>query len=554
VRLGVNGVRWKLWIAGYAGVVALFTFGHMSREPYDDGHFFQRVARHALDNGSLAWNVDEGPAYGSTSQLFQWLALPMAASAGDYYMSAMRGLAALSLVAAFAALLRLTSSADRGLMAALAFTAPTVLYSVLSGMETALVFALLCVWLLLVYGERGRHRHWALAPALTLLVYSARPDALLLLLPPLLIERSMRGGQFQLAWRELLLIGAGLVALLAAFHLYYGTALPLPFYAKHAAFSPYDEHFRAVSRQARSVRFGVFAAFAAPGLLLALAHRDRTNLVLLASVAAFCTYHFVLTIEVMGMQGRFYAPAVPLIAFAASRGVAELAARSARRTTIAIGAASLLLFALLGALGCLPSQSGFRLERVDLAIYLLSVPALALACVVSSAPGRQQQAAALVLVAASVAAATGLRLESFHVYSDEEFLVLHTSRYTVYRGLDTLRACFGDAIHVYHSEVGVPGLRFQHGKVTDLAGLLSREWLFREPQSFDTKCARDRPQAIFLPHKNYHALNSEIASGTCLAGYTRMVESSSSPLFVRADLAPRYRACARERADPYAAR
>lgn len=164
------------------------------------------------------------------------------------------------------------------------------------------------------------------------------------------------------------------------------------------------------------------------------------------------------------------------------------------------------------------------------------------------------QAVALVLVAAAVAAATRLRSDSFHVYSDDEFLALHTSRSSVYRGLDTLRACFGDAIHVYHSEVGLPGLRFRHGKVTDLAGLLSPEWLFREPRSFDRKCERDRPHAIFLPHKNYRTLNREITGGTCIAGYVRMVESSSSPLFVRADLVPAYRACARERGDPYAAR
>jgi len=129
-----------------------------------------------------------------------------------------------------------------------------------------------------------------------------------------------------------------------------------------------------------------------------------------------------------------------------------------------------------------------------------------------------------------------------HAYSDEQFLALHTARYTVYRGLDVLRACFGDALHVYHSEVGVPGLRFAHGKVTDLAGLLSPAWLFRET-SFDQACATQRPEAIFLPHKNYVGLNREIRASQCIAGYTQVVQKSSSPLFLRNDLLPRFREC-----------
>ncbi len=524
---------------------------HMSVEPYDDGHFFKRVARHALDRGALAWNVDEGPVYGSTSQLFQWLALPVTAVAGEYYMCTTRVLAAFCLVSAFAALVRLSTRLDGGVAAVVVFSAPAVLYPVLSGMETTLVFALLATWLLAVYGEDAERWPWAFAPGLVVLVYLARPDALLLVVPPLLVERSARKQGWP--WRELALIAGVLAALLAALRLYYGTALPLPFYAKHASFSPYDPHFLALSRQARSIRFGLFLAFATPALLLALARRDRTNSVLLGSVAVFCAYHFWFTIDVMGMHGRFYAPAMPPLAFASARGLSELAQRGARRLGFAIAATFLALFGVLLAIGWLPKQSGYRLERADLALYLLLVPALAVACIVATSRMRQPAAAALVLAAAGCAAATRLRADSFHLYSDDEYLALQTSRSSVYRGLDTLRACFGDAIHVYHSEVGLPGLRFVPGKVTDLAGLLSPEWLF-QPHGFDAKCQRDRPEAIFLPHKNYRDLNREIAQGTCLTGYARAVETSSSPLYVRADLYPHFLACARERRDPYAAK
>jgi hypothetical protein len=138
---------------------------------------------------------------------------------------------------------------------------------------------------------------------------------------------------------------------------------------------------------------------------------------------------------------------------------------------------------------------------------------------------------------------------SFHpkrskVPDDTAYLKLHEASVTVFRGLETLRGCFGDAIDVYHSEVGVVGLRFQHGTVTDLAGLLSRAWLFRE-RTFDQACTAAPPEALFLPHRNYVGLNSEIRHSRCIQRYVRVIADSSSPMHIRADLLPRYRACER---------
>lgn len=132
---------------------------------------------------------------------------------------------------------------------------------------------------------------------------------------------------------------------------------------------------------------------------------------------------------------------------------------------------------------------------------------------------------------------------------DDGYLARHTAGVTSFRGLDALRACLGDAIHVYHSEVGVTGLRLQNGRVTDLVGLLSPRWLFRE-RSFDALCKAERPEAIFLPHKSYHGLNREISAGDCIRDYARVIQRSSSPLFVRRDQLERYRHCALPSAAP----
>src|SRR5690606_19830010 len=106
-----------------------------------------------------------------------------------------------------------------------------------------------------------------------------------------------------------------------AFERYYGTALPLPFYAKQRLLSPYDPHFLAISAGVRRIRVGHFLFVAVPLCAAALGRRDRTNLLLLGVSALFVAYHYFATVEVMGMFGRFYAPCLPLLALASARGL-----------------------------------------------------------------------------------------------------------------------------------------------------------------------------------------------------------------------------------------
>jgi hypothetical protein len=520
---------------GYAALVALFTFATLGHEPYDDAYFFKRFALNALDHGVLAWNVADGPVYGVTSQLFQALALAVAALTRDHWMLAMRLLLAALLVTAFAILLATTRRFDRGVAAAVAFCSPVALHSATSGMETALCFALLAGLLWLLLDERGRNRHWGWAPLLVFLIWLTRPDATLLALPPLIFVRWSERGRPPL--RELALVGAAIGFSLGVFKLYYGTALPLPFYAKQLLLSPYDAHFLELSAQVQRLRFGGFLLVALPLALVALLRRDRTNLALLGAVLVFEAYHLATTIEVMGMHGRFYAPALPLLALAAARGADALSPRSALLFAAIYGGT----FAALATASWLPTaRSG--LDGVHLAYHGVS----ALGALLLFGPlfmprlAHWRSPALMAALAAAIVIADPPRWRA--PPSDAEYLDLHVSRFTVYRGIHALRHCFGDAITVYHSEIGVPGLFFAGGKVVDQAGLMSKEWLFRR-QSFDVLCAADRPEAIFLPHKNYRDLNAEIGRGSCIRGYRRVVEESSSPLYVRADLTARYADC-----------
>lgn len=525
----------RFWACGYAALVCVFVAQGSDRPPYDDSYFFKRFALSFLDHGVFAWNIADGPVYGNTSQLQQLLVTVVTAVTRTRTLSVVRVLLAAALLAGLVVMLVSARRYSARASVLLAFCSPVMLFCALSGMETAVVFALLGLFLSVLGPDRAEQRHWALAPSLCVVLWLARPDTLLLTVPLWLFasyhERSrwLRGG-------ALIAVSVGLCLLV--FKLGYGTALPLPFYAKQRAYSPYDAEFLALSRLGTYQRFSVFAWAAAPLCLIALARRDAWNRTLLLSAAAFVLYHFFTTVDIMGMHGRFYAPALPQLVLAASRG--EQAHASSRWR---FGAAA--LYVLLAAalfVAELPPVGDMDKGDDHLTLVYYALGTLA-ALYVLLAPAHVL-APAVVLLLAAAACIDGFHPSRRILRSDRALLAAHQARYTVYFGLDTLQRCFGDAIHVYHSEVGVVGLRFPHGKVTDLAGLLSPEWLFRRV-SFDTACERDRPEGLFLPHRFYRALNQEIEQSKCIKRYRRVVEESSSPLYVRKDLYPRYAACNR---------
>ncbi len=513
----------------YAALVLLFVAGTLGQEPYDDAYFFKRFALNALEHGSLSWNASDGPVYGITSQLFLAISVALTALARDHTLLVTRLFLAASLVGAFAFSYAASRKLDRGFAAALAFCSPVVLFTITSGMETAFALLLVSLGLWLVHGPDAAERHWLWAPLVTLALWLTRPDALPLLLIPLLLQRRRL--------REALVLAGAAAAFLVAFRLYYGTALPLPFYAKQLYLSGYDPEFIASSAGVQRLHGGLFAFMALPLAGVALLRRDRENIGLLAAALLFTLYHALTTIDVMGMHARFYAPALPVLALGAARA-AELP-RSRRARVFAALSCALVLGALAVA-GFLPGPAADALERVALPYYVLSGSGYLLLAL-DVAP----IAAELVVGAAALAVAAAHGLSARELPSDEDFLRRHQARVTVFGGLETLRACFGDGIDVYHSEVGVPGLRLRHGRVFDLAGLFDRRWSFRE-QSFEDLCQHDAPDAIFLPHRNYAALNRTIVGSRCLHGYTRVMADSSSPLYVRNDRVPGYERCTSE--------
>ena len=533
-----------LWLA-YAFSSGCFVLARWNYPPYDDAHFFKRVAVHALETGQLAWNVDEGPTYGMTSLLFQGLVVPVVALARDHYMLAVRVLSWITAVATYALLLAMTRRMDRGLSATWLLLTPAALFPLLSGMETATSLLAVSGVLWLALSPIGRRAHWSLCPLATVGVYLLRPDATLLVAPVMLATRWAERRRVPV--REGLVLGVGLVAVSVACASYFGTPLPLPFYAKQAALSPYGAHFIEVSRPSSLQRAAVFGLFALPALAAGVARRDLVNVTLLLSVVAHGLFHLVSTVDIMGMHGRFYAPAIPLLAVASARGLQHLDAHGYPRAWHVRHAAVLFfaLFAAMAAIKLLPVRAAYNLDSVEPAFYVAGLPAFGFALWSVGRAGFRARAMGGLLLATALGGLAMLFGHSPRLHSDDDFLTVYTARFTTVRGIDAVRKCLGDRIHVYHSEIGIPGLRFVHGKVTDLVGLQSPRWLFREPGSFDALCLADRPEAIFLPHRNYRELNREIQQGRCIQDYRQVVESSSSPLFIRQDLHPQFLDCAR---------
>jgi len=508
-------------VAGYAALLAVTLAVGWAQPPYDDAFFFRRFALNWLDHGVFAWNPADGPVHGNTSQLFQGITAALAALTRDYTQAATRALSACCLLLGAAALGRRWPGGRPAI--ALAFLSPVALGCALSGMETAAVIALAALFVASL--ERGGARPIALAWAL----YLARPDTAILTLGAL----ALRPLPWRARGRDLAACGAGLAAILLALWAYYGSALPLSFYVKSGASGLYDPDFLARSHAAKLRHAGLFALTACPLVAAAAAERARAWR-LAAPALAFAAYHLLLTVDVMGLRGRFYAPCLPaLAAAAAAAGPARRPRRATWRGLAALAAA----IALAWPRRWLPTDAGWSIGRVPWTVYA----GLWLTTAAALAPGRwgprPRIALALAATAGGVALAGPLRAPTR--MTDTDYARALAAEVTSWRGLERLRRCLGPRAHVYHSEIGVPGALLPEGRITDLGGLMNAE-VTLGGADVDALCLRDRPDAVFLPHKNYARLNAQLRAGRCLEGYTRVVERGSSPLYVRADLAAAY--------------
>ncbi|MFT5582701.1 MAG: hypothetical protein ACI9VR_000277 [Cognaticolwellia sp.] len=536
---------WLMWVLGFSAVVAALLLSRGTLPPYDDAFFFGRFAQNLLNHGVYAWNPVDGPVHGNTSQLFQLLVTGVSAAAGPYTVSATRLLLGGCLVVA-----GVVHGRRWGwLTGALTFMGPVALATAVSGMETALVLAL-GAWFVSALsaspasdrGSAPEHPRSKVLPVLlAIALFTARPDTALLTLGSLGLwglsgERPLALARLTPAVAAL----GGMLAALALFRVGYGTAFPLSFYLKSGLTEVYDPAFLAISRSSKLRHLAFFGVAVAP-LIVLLSRNLRRSWRLAAPAALFLAYHLVATVDVMGLFARFFAPALPWLGAAAAVNLAEHQARGRPAWVWGgwIGVGGLVAAGV--AYGWLPDNDGWAIGRAPPVLYAAAWTA-GLVLLVPGRPVIALRGAGIlgIAVAAVLAGAPGPRWRTAEVPTDETLAKALIAETSSWRGLEQLRRCLGPELHVYHSEIGVPGVLLPESRITDLGGLMNPA-LALDGVDADAMCLQDQPDAVFLPHRNYTVLNTVLSEGACLTGYTRVVKRSSSPLFVRNDRLNEYR-------------
>jgi hypothetical protein len=547
----VQRVRVHAAFAVFAGLVVYSCVWALGETPLDDSLFFKRFALNFLQQGVFAWNLQDGPVYGSTSQLFQLVSTLLTALFRDTFITAVKLFNALCLlvlgglmgcVGAASSVRPVTSAA----LAVLGLSTPVVLSTIGTGMETALALVLVgaaLAWQVWQFeaGSAATPRAQILAAMWTALVYTCRPDAALIVAGVFFGTHLMRR---TLPWRFVAALAAVMLLLWTLFHLYYGTALPLPFYMKTFEQVVYDANVHAAGRLVKLWYVSCFLCFAAPLLWIAPWRRDPLTVALLSTALAFFGYHALLTAEFMGYRARFYAPALVPLGLAAARSWDNFVAHSRWWQSALFLCTWVLFMALAYRARWLPTHQGFFLDQIHWPAYAGSAAAAAL--LLLGKLRRAEFSQVLLVAALSALGIVGWwRPKTIRVLSDEHMLRKASAEVTTTRGIFDVARCLPAAKTVYHSEMGVTGLVLIHMRAVDMVGLLSKDTVLGK-KNFEQYCSEDRPEVIFLPHKNYQRLNKDVRAAPCFQDYRQMVNKSSSPLFVRQDLAEQFLACAKD--------
>jgi hypothetical protein len=539
-------LRRRLW--SFAAIVLGFgyvLYRDLDRTPYDDAYFFARFARSFLAGDGFSWNRADGPVHGITSQLFQLVSLSLVALTPGHVVLGTKVFLALCLALAAWLLVELANGEsaryDLSLgVTLLAVGCPLVTTTVHTGMETALavLVVVLAFRTLLAAPLRG---YVVRSAAMTALVYLVRPDAALL---PALAFTLLHAKNPRRVGGYLLALALLLGCVLAAFRWYYGTALPLPFYVKTLALGPYDDAVRSLGARDKLVHLVTFVVFAAPLAALSRPLRDARSFALVFSSLAFVLYHAVVTTEIMGYRSRFYVPALVPLALAAARGARQALRASGARRAVWLGAWAMGA-AGASATGVVVSSESAPLERIPTAALVAAGALVAWVVFADDGDGGEESGVSGAVLFFLLGTFATLPPRSSSALNDRRFAERSSVEVTTTRGIFDVERCLPGPSVVYHSELGVTGEVLRDARIVDLAGLMSRA-VALERTPLDELCLRDRPDAIFLPHKNYVEQNRALLAGACLRGYTRVVNQSASPLYVRSDRAAAFLACAKD--------
>ncbi len=314
---------------------------------WDDAYMFVRYASNLITDGVIAWKPNGEPTYGLTSLLFLGLVSSVRLLTDNPVLVALIA-STLGGVAFVALLLWLVgrhlqvSPFIHGLCFGL------VAYSLVigsdslgghftSGMDTTFALAYLTGFLLLaVLQDRSPSLYKAiLLGAMGALGFAVRPDLMLysFAVPTATVLFSGKRTARLLALLTLAVIVVGLGLQLFLAKLYFGSPLPLPFYAK--GMKLYGDYIHEVYKNypikalaAFLVNFRYLFIVLAVDLVLDprgwWRRKSALDKGLLGATVAFMGYHFFFTLQIMGYNQRFYYPVLPVLVWLAINSLARL--------------------------------------------------------------------------------------------------------------------------------------------------------------------------------------------------------------------------------------
>jgi len=461
-------------------VAARFNFTSI----WDDALMFPRYADSLLQRGVLAWNPGGPPTFGLTSNLYLLAVVPLrlffSANPVAIMLSAslLCGVIFLGLLIGLVA--RETAVSAKGRLAlvaavlfALALNAKTLAFHFTSGMDTtfALAYLTLYIWLAVRF-HRAPSRGSAIALGVAGgLAFAARPDLLLFtwLAPLSMALCGLSPKLRRAAWGVLVLtVGITLLQMVSAYF-YFGSPLPLSFFAKTAGL--YGSSFSSVYHDTPGRMLALFAQSYALVLMAAatwLAFELRKGIYsdaalergLALAASLFIFYYLFGVVQVMPFEARFYHPSLPALLWLAVCGIVAIGKRLGHRAKFVPSAALLLGYVIL-----LAVEGG----QLDLLCQELD----------------------------------------YGILGDLRPLSLHDR--LNYHGWFKLAefSRLPDDLVIAATEVGLPAALNPRKTIIDLSGLNETQFALK-PFSFERLFAQYRPDLIYLPHPDYKEMIAAI--------------------------------------------
>ena len=305
---------------------------------WEDSFMLVRYADNLIHGKGLIWNPGGPPTYGLTSVFY---AIPVAIVQAILphqpvlslaLTSFLCGCLFLTLMALLVGPVLRSSRAAQvafGALVAISFARASVSLAVhfWSGMDTMFDLAMMTVYLLIAQWQ-GRRNSWTSTTVLGIaggLMYGVRPDLLIYtFLVPAAITVLGKDRSVKAKGAAALAITAATTSIvLAAAYLYFGSALPLSFYAKglklYGDFE-YERYQKVPLEQltdyagAYCVLLGVIAI----DLLQSLEGRKKNPhsplyIALLGGTCVFFIYYLFFVLQIMQFYSRFYYPALPAL-------------------------------------------------------------------------------------------------------------------------------------------------------------------------------------------------------------------------------------------------